>query len=25
LFTEVYRVCDLRLLHWLMRIGGAVR
>ncbi len=22
---EVYRACDLRSLHWLMRIGGAVR
>ena len=22
LFVEVYRVCDLRSLHWLMRIGG---
>jgi hypothetical protein len=22
---EVYRTCDLRSLHWLMRIGGAVR
>jgi hypothetical protein len=24
-FQQVYRVCDLRSLHWLMRIGGAVR
>jgi hypothetical protein len=22
---KVYRACDLRSLHWLMRIGGAVR
>ena len=22
---QVYRTCDLRSLHWLMRIGGAVR
>jgi Cysteine dioxygenase type I len=22
---QVYRACDLRSLHWLMRIGGAVR